>query len=443
MSRKRLLRVAAVMVWAAGCSGSDLPDEGPTPILSGPILSFDMGATVMLNMANLPQGFTGPQETVCAVDTTRGFLSELATHGITDTQVAYEWAPMIGGPTAAQPTVGQPEFYMAGTIKALERSGLDFRPPHPFGFDTTWDMVADQPYLWLIKNRPGDPNDDDAIHAEVESGLFPDIPFGFTPTQGDRVLMKGAWIFDCGHPEYEAEMHPPTFVALARSDGTTTTSLAFAQPYRNTQLYGSADLVDAFDSMTRYQDPEVAPFDSALRSEVLRGAVGIVDHFELHTYVEATHFDPITWFVCAPDPAPPGATLAWSYRFVTRTGVNITAATRGDSACLAFHAEMTGDYAPADPGRMDYPWPWSQISSEASSQIGSTIDVRQMIVDALTSMGFTNDVHALHPDVSPIIDVYPALAPRDGADADSPTEIVQGADDQPFPFYGRVRVYWQ
>jgi hypothetical protein len=249
MQSRLLLLVFAV----AACSSSDLPDEGPTPILSGPILSFDLGETIMSNMSNLPAGFTAPQETVCATDTTRGFLEELVDHGINDTQVHFEWAPMIPGPTASQPSVGQPEFYMAGTIRGLDPSISDFRPPHPFGYDAAWNMLTDQPYLWLIKNRPGDPNDGDTIHAELEGGLLPGTAFGFSPAVGDRMLMKGAWIFDCGHPEYEAEMHPPTFVALARTDGAdATVSLAFANPYRNTQLYGDVELVDAFDDVTRF-----------------------------------------------------------------------------------------------------------------------------------------------------------------------------------------------
>src|SRR5262249_53154622 len=143
-----------------------LPDEGAPPALSGPLLSFDATAAAAANSDALPPGFTSPQLTVCAPDVSRGFLTELIEFGINDPQVPYEWAPIVPGPGAGRPTLEQPEFYISGTVTVLDRSRLDFRPPHPFGFDTTWDIVADDPFLDMVYNRAGDPNDDDAIHCE-------------------------------------------------------------------------------------------------------------------------------------------------------------------------------------------------------------------------------------------------------------------------------------
>jgi hypothetical protein len=95
------------------------------------------------------------------------------------------------------------------------------------------------------------------------------------------------------------------------------------------------------------------------------------------------------------------------------------------------------------PTRVEYVWPWPQINAEATSQYGTSIDIRQKIIDSLASEGFTGDYPALHLDNGPIIDTYMPLVPRDNADADSPSTIVTGADDQPFPFYGRVTVSWK
>jgi hypothetical protein len=75
--------------------------------------------------------------------------------------------------------------------------------------------------------------------------------------------------------------------------------------------------------------------------------------------------------------------------------------------------------------------------------MGATVDVRQKIVDALTALGFAGTPPALQADHPPIIDSYAPLAPRADAAQDSPTLLTPKADDQPFPFYGRVRVYWQ
>ncbi len=409
MADKRIAVISFTLTLVACGGDAGLPDEGPPPALTGPLLGFDSAAAAAENAAKLPAGFTTPQLTVCAADTSRGFLSELFEHGISNPQVAYEWAPIVPGPDAAHPTIRQPELLISGAVTALMRSGLDFRPAHPFGFDTTWDMTVDDPFLALVYNRAGDPTN--VIHAEIERGLFPDATFGFTPAPGDRVL---------------------------------TVALAFANPYRTTQLYGPPALANQVADDTRYANSDVKPFTGELETAVFQAAEGLIDHFEQHVLVEATRFQPVTWFVCAPAPRPSAsASLGYSYRFVARTGVTITAATRGDSGCLAFRAELDATYQPVVPARMDYLWTWTQINSEASAQIGFTIDVRKLLLDALTGLGFTDDIPALHEDAAITVDEYAPLAPRAGADADAPTAIVTAADDQPFAFYGRARVFWK
>jgi hypothetical protein len=424
-----------------GPSEPTLPDHGPPPTLSGALLSFDVDAAHAANDAALPPGFTGPQRTVCAPDVTLGFLQELADH-LTDPQVFYEWAPIVAGPSATQPTLLQPEFFISGSVTTFERSGLDIRPDHPFGFDTTFDFHVDDAFLDLVSNRAGDVDDENAIHAEIESGIYPDAAFGLAPTTpGDRVLLKGSWIYDCGHPPYDAELHPPTFFAMARPDGQATVALAFANPYRNTQLYGAPEMTASFGDDARFD--ETNPFPTAVSGEVVQAALGQVQFLSLHSYLEETQFEPLTWFVCAPSKPAGASTVAVSYRFVARTGVSISVAVRGTSGCIELHAEQGATYRPFVPARMDKEWPWAQINAEAQSQLGGNIDIRQLIIDTLAELGFTADIMALHEDVSPIIDIYAPLMPRPGADADSPTEIVTGADDQPFPFYGRVRVSWE
>ncbi|HEU4727055.1 MAG TPA: hypothetical protein VFT22_04180 [Kofleriaceae bacterium] len=436
----------AVLVLVVGCSYGDneiaVPDHGEPPALTGELLGFETTAAVAANASALPAGFTGPLETVCAADVTRGFIAELIDHGFGDPQVAYEWAPVVPGPASAPP-IGQPEFFASGTVTDLDRSGLDFRPSHPFGFDTTWDFRVDAPFLGLIHNRPGDSNDGDAIHAEIESGLYPDAQFGIVPTAGDRVAMKGAWILDCGHPPYEAEIHPPTFLAVARADGADTVALAFANPYRSSQLYGLADDTTRFSDDMRFSPMDGMPFIRALTNEVIEAALGQITQFELHDLLEATHLDPVTWFVCAPPRPSPSAQLRYSFRFVARSGVKISAATRGESGCLEFHAEAGSGYTPFVPERLDHLWTWPEINSEASSQAGTDVDVRQLIVDAVMQQGFPGDAVALRPETATVVDEYMPLQPRGSADADSPTAVIGSANDQPFPFYGRVRVGWR
>ena len=88
-------------------------------------------------------------------------------------------------------------------------------------------------------------------------------------------------------------------------------------------------------------------------------------------------------------------------------------------------------------------WVLDAVYERSAEQIGSAIDVRQLILDALAQKGFTGDIPALHIDTAPIIETFAPPAPRASADRDQPSAITGGADDQPFPFYGRVRVSWK
>jgi hypothetical protein len=441
------LSATAALILVVGCNYGDnefgIPDRGEPPALTGPLLGFEITAATAANASALPAGFTRPLETVCAEDVTRGFLTELIDHGFDSSQVSYEWAPVIPGPTPFATTLRQPEFFASGTVTGLDRSGLDFRPSHPFGFDTTWDFRVDAPFLGLIHNRPGDHNDDDAIHAELESGLYPDALFGIVPTAGDRVAMKGAWILDCGHPPYEAEIHPPAFLAVARTEGTDTVALAFANPYRSSQRYGLPDDTTLFSDDTRFSAIDASPFTRALAIEVIQAVLGEITRFELHDLLEALHLEPVTWFVCAPPRPSPSAQLRYSFRFVARRGVTISAATRGDSGCLEFHAEAGSSYTPFVPERLDHLWTWAEINREASAQAGVNVDVRQLIIDALKQQGLPGDAVALRPETDTVVDEYMPLQPRGSAGGDGPTAVIGSADDQPFPFYGRVRIGWR
>jgi hypothetical protein len=439
--RNPLLALLAVL---CACSGRDaavckpIADGGAGTPLARPILAFDTAAVAAANRASLPAGFTMPLQTACSSDPTRPYIAELADHPITDAKVPFHWAPIVPGPIPGRNPVGQPEFFVSGSIADFSRSTLDVPFDHPFGYDSNFNVLVDPEFAFLVYP----PSTPASLHTEIERGLYPDDLFDYLPAAGDRVLLRGAWIFDCGHPPYSTEMHPPTFLAFARADGATTLSLAFVNPYRVTQSYAHTGppAID-FSSTDRYAQSK--PFPEHLLSEVLAAANGQSTRIEAHVLLEPTRFDTLTFTVCAPSPRPAGASLGFSYRFTSRTGVTLQATPQAADGCVRFAATMGASYQPFVPNRMDTPFPWDQVSQEATDvEGGPPIDVRQKILDALHGFGFNGDYVALHPDQSPFIDTYPALKPRAGASSDSPTELVTGADDQPFPFYGRARVFW-
>lgn len=426
-----------------GCTDSGAPADATQPPAASAkrTLMLDDALATRANTARLPSDFTRPAATQCSSDPTRGFLAELGNHSISDSKVPYHWAPVVSGPDAAHPTIAQPEFYYSGTIVRIERSSLDTKFDHPFGYDITFNVKGDEPYTWMVDNRPGSPADE--LHTELEKGLFPEDAFGWTLAVGDRVAVRGAWILDCGHPPYEAEMHPPTFLAFGRENAGAASSLAFVSPYRVAQLFSKdPTLVTDFANPKRFADTGTKPFPAAFAAEVMGIASGATTTLEAHALLEATAFDELTWLVCAPGDRPAGGTLSASYRFAVRTGVTLEPTIDDAAGCVRFVAKLTSAYTPFVPNRQSVAWPWDDINREAADQTSSSMDLRQKIIDALASYGMTGDYQALHKDNPPIVDECGALTPNTGASDDAPTVITTGADTQPFPFYGRARVSW-
>ena len=51
------------------------------------------------------------------------------------------------------------------------------------------------------------------MSVEQDQGLVPDA---YRPVVGERVALFGRWIIDCGHDNWQSEIHPPTLTAVAR-----------------------------------------------------------------------------------------------------------------------------------------------------------------------------------------------------------------------------------
>jgi hypothetical protein len=418
-------------------------NEAPPIPADRSILLWYGSAAQQRNQRNLPARFSGPDEHACAADTSRTYLAELFVQH--DVQVKWHWAPIVSGPTADKPTLDQPEFSLAGTLADASDSTDDLLADHPFGVDVVSDVAPDPAFGFLVFGGPG--VTETTLHPEIETRIFPRAALNFFPQQGDRTLMHGVWVLDCGHPPYGAEMHPPTFVSDARSiDPRTTIAMAVVAPYRSSLLFNSdASLATDFASAARFSNPGTQPFSSALEGAVLAAAIDrSIQHLSTHALMTANRFESLDWAVCAPLPRPSGATLDATWRFTTRTGVTVTAVPLEANGCVRFTATMNVGYQPMLLVHADAEWSWSEISASASNELGAPIDVRQALIDSLTPLfADASQIPALQPGNNPLIDAYAPLVPRPGADADSPTAVETGADDQPFPFYGRVRVGWK
>src|SRR5438093_1076087 len=78
----------------------------------------------------------------------------------------------------------------------------------------------------------------------------------FVPRAGDRIALLRHWIIDCGHTDYETEIHPLTFLATAHTEGDTTVAWAFYNPYHVTQVYSpDISVAGRVDDPTRFTAP--------------------------------------------------------------------------------------------------------------------------------------------------------------------------------------------
>ncbi|MCA1825475.1 MAG: hypothetical protein ABR567_03030 [Myxococcales bacterium] len=425
------------IVWlcVAACSsgpGISVPADRPP-------LSFTGTSATDANKAALPKGFTTPDEHACAADITRVYLGELFVNGLANAQVLWHWAPIVSGAQPAQPTLNQPEFSVAGTLRGVDDSGDDVLADHPFGLDVDADLEPDPPYAFI----QFDSRTSTTLHTEVENRIFPRAALGYSPAAGDRALMRGVWVLDCGHPPYGAEMHPPTFTAYSRAvDAKTTIAAAVVMPYRSSLLFsGDVGAAVAIDNTARFGAAK--PFPFAMLEAVQTAVLTKADHITTHALMTANRFDPLDFLVCAPLPKPAGASMDASWRLTARSGVKLDVTRIDSSGCVRVQASMDSTYKAMPLTYKDDVWTWQALSDSASTQLGSSIDVRQAILDNVSGLDPNNPPPSLQADHPPHIDAYAALATRPGADQDSPVKIDLSADDQPYPFYGRLRVAWK
>lgn len=409
-----------------------------------PILLWSDDGPATANAAHLPADFQKPDQTVCAKDPARQYIGELFSHGLNDIQVDWHWAPVIGGPVPGRPTLNQPEFFLAGEVTGYGESDDDVLADHAFGLDANANVKLDTAFAYLghaDKAEGGAGN----IHTELEQRIFPRKELQFIPKSGDRTLMKGVWVLDCGHPPYGTEMHPPSFVSYGRAVSATETQAAvlFA-PYRSSLLFhGDLALATKLDDEARFSDVGTGSFPHALIAAVTKALASKAEYVTAHALMVANRFDVLRFSVCAPLPRPSGAKLDASWRLTARTGVTLAVQADDAQGCVHVTATMTAAYVPAPLVYADQAWSWEQLSKSASGQLGASVDVRKEVQKIATKLGMDPNAPALQADHPPHIDAYPALPLPAGADQDSPTAIASAVDSQAFPFYGRLRAAWK
>lgn len=165
-----------------GCPGGDPP---PTP-----------------PPAPLPPPPAGPQPIPNGIARTRG----CRTGGIEDINtILPEW---VSVEASDAPRV------IEGTVRESHTATND-NPAFHVSHDWNADVFLDTGYNNLNSDANKIEEGERRMEIEWETAFFPP---SFWPIPGDRTWMLGRWIFDCGHPPYQSEIHPPKAVAFTHAE---------------------------------------------------------------------------------------------------------------------------------------------------------------------------------------------------------------------------------
>ena len=414
------------------------------PVIA-PGIAFETESAVAAN---------GPIPTANALATcgsnTDSYLAELLHVFPSDAKVTKHWPDIVPGKV----------FRLSGTVTDSSLGSGDLPFDHPFGSDLNFDVAPDAPYA-ALKQFAADGTEAGAPetqHVELEEGLVPhradraagpltgqpwyemsaanrgNLLDGFVPQPGDRVALMGHWIIDCGHTDYETEIHPVTFLAVARTEGDATVARVFFNPYHVTQVYSPDPAVPGrVEDRSRFADPAVKTFPSYLVDDVVRLLQQTKDHLGGGVLLDAEHESPPPWRVCAPL-GTSGHRLRVEGHCALRRGVNLTFARDRRAGCITVTTTLGLDYVAQDPPLRVCTLPWDWLNEQAAGEAGVPgLDIRARIESFLPS------------SVWPLVDNTPDATCADGLVGWLPRSLRRRVTDptRVFPLIGTLSVAWR
>jgi hypothetical protein len=439
------LAALSVLMALSACGGDHAGSDITGPAPDQPVLAFDDDPATGAN-GSLP---SADPKTVCG-SSDRGFLSEFVEGSLPRPQVPFRLADINPSPS---------EVMVSGAATNISLVNQDFPPDHTFGSDITMDIVLDPPYEKAAQQRGVVGG---ALHAELSEGQLPHevqaagppagelweamakraqsgIQTRFVPDQGSRILVMGNWVVDCGHQNYQTELHPITFMAVARLTGGATLVDAFYNPFRETQRYhpDSAKVL-AFNDPSRFADPGAGPFPNFLITSLARlqdhgpPPYQSLDSLEIWAMLEPNATSPVAWRVCAP-PGSTGADLEVNYHWITRPGIQIEVAADEASSCAVVRTSL-GTMEPAAPRQRVCVIPWDSLSEAAGEEAGvADFD----LIARLSTFLPPQFKSRLSP--SPIQNCYDPLA-GPVLESKPSGQRVEISEDLLIPFYGTISV---
>jgi len=433
---------------SAAASSSTSGVDGPATPADAAALTWDAPAAAAFN-GTLP---AADPTTVCGADDRR-FLGELLQGNPLEYKVPKRLAEVKPVPS---------QVVISGTAEEPSLGEGDFPFDHTMGSDFNMNVKLDAPFMG-VGQEDGKPVD--SVHVELAEGQFPHLPAaaqpatmdwtkmsaesregfqdGFLPRAGDRVLVMGTWIVDCGHIGFQTELHPITFMAVARTEGDATVVHTFYNPYRETQLYNADPAKTTnFSTPGRLDDPSNVPFPKALVDSIVRVAKG-----EPATNSDAKGLaswavmapnttSPVAWTVCPP--GTPGSSVKVGAALVARDGAQVDVTPAGGCA------EVTVDLSamtPAVPEMHTCVTTWEFLSEVAGEEAAGEEREGETAIDLRKEISkFVPESIAAKLEPDPVMNCYSPLSAKDLGGA-RPTKVSVASDPgAEMPFFGTVVV---
>lgn len=358
---------------------------------------------------------------------------------------------------------------VSGTVVSAVLGNGDFPFDHTMGADYNADVELDEPFRRAAQadGRPAE-----TLHIELAEGQLPhtDRPAGaperswpdmvaaardgiqapFVPATGDRVLVMGTWIVDCGHTNFGTELHPITMVAVARAEGDATVVHLFYNPWRETQLYNpDASRAVDFERPGRLDDPTHVPFPRGLIDSVLAIATGTPEpgaRLSSWAVLAPNVTSPPPFRVCAPSAS---GTPRIGAALTVRPGVRVSI--EPDSPGCATVTVDLASMAPAKPVGGVCVTPWDFLSDVASAEAGESGDGDTAVTveggDGEPKLDLKAELARFLPsgvasrlDPDPVMNCYDAVEGPDAGGLRPVTTEVTDEADAAMPVFGTVVV---
>jgi len=319
---------------------------------------------------------------------------------------------------------------VSGTVvmPALAENDVPFT--HPFGLDWEFFLAPDQRYAGLL--APGNRGPDTEIieatgraghlglaESEGVLGIETDqdlAPAAFRAQEGDRAVVFGRWIADCGHTDFHTEIHPPLLMAFARPVRGATTVTVVSRPW----LVGQRFAVDD-EPIRRHLTNEI------IKLETLRSA-----RVEAHPkiYPPLSGSQRIEFTARPPGPRRSAADrLVVSFHFTVRHGIDVEVIEASPDAVAVLLTMNPAQYRTAPlPAKKDWNIPVALISRH--TDLFGKVQLVNLLGHPVAGLLLNRDW---------LTDRYDAPAPPSTNDS----EKVAIDDEQPFPISGFLRVEWQ